>query len=100
MPSRSAGRQWSRLAAHGCAKDFYVSPFIDMVARYEFHIAAPGERLAVLIRESDMAAAPGGPPVGTRRPLTDRAILRCLSVDLFMTFKVFVGIHIEALRLW
>ena len=31
-----------RLAAHGCAKEFYVSPFIDMEARYEFHVAEPG----------------------------------------------------------
>lgn len=90
-----------RLAVHGCAKDFYVSPFIAMEARYEFHVAAPGQRLAVLIKESEH-----GRPLlvarqsGTRRALTDRAILSCLSVDLFMTFKVFVGIHIEALRLW
>ena len=62
-----------RLAVHGCAKDFYVSPFIDMDARYEFQVAAPGDRLAVVIRESER-----GLPlliasqVGERLPLTDR----------------------------
>ena len=59
------------------------------------------ERLAIVIRESEC-----GLPllvasqVGERRPLTDRNILACLGVDLFMTFKVFLGIHVEALRLW
>jgi hypothetical protein len=90
-----------RLAAHGCAKDFYVSPFIDMDARYAFHLAEPGRRLAVVIKETER-----GEPLlvasqsGERRPLTDGSILACLATDLLMTFKVFLGIHIEALRLW
>lgn len=90
-----------RLAVHGCAKDFYVSPFIDMEARYEFHVAEPGRRLAVVIKETER-----GLPLliasqsGERCPLTDRAILGCLVSDLFMTFKVSLGIHVEALRLW
>ncbi len=90
-----------RLAAHGCAKDFYVSPFIDMEARYEFHVAEPGRRLTVVIKETER-----GLPLliasqsGERFPLTDRAIVGCLASDLFMTFKVFLGIHVEALRLW
>jgi DUF1365 family protein len=91
----------NRLAAHGCAKDFYVSPFIDMDARYEFHVAEPGRRLAFVIKETER-----GLPLlvasqsGERRPLTDASILRCLTTDIFMTFKVFLGIHVEALRLW
>ena len=90
-----------RLAVHGCAKDFYVSPFIDMEARYEFHVAEPGRRLAVVIKETER-----GLPLliasqsGERQPLTDRAIFGCLATDLFMTFKVFLGIHVEALWLW
>jgi uncharacterized protein len=90
-----------RLDAHGCAKSFYVSPFVGMAARYEFHVAEPGEHLAVVIRESEH----GSPllvasQVGERRPLTDRSILACLATDPFMTFKVSLGIHVEALRLW
>jgi DUF1365 family protein len=70
-------------------------------ARYDFYIAEPGQRLALIIRESEH-----GEPLlivshaGKRLPLTDRAILHCLRMDLFMTLKVFLGIHIEALRLW
>jgi DUF1365 family protein len=64
-------------------------------------VAEPGRRLAVVIRETER-----GLPLliasqsGERQPLTDRAILACLAADLLMTFKVFLGIHIEALRLW
>ena len=36
-------------AAH--RKDFHVSPFIGMDARYEFRLSQPGPRLAVAIRE-------------------------------------------------
>jgi uncharacterized protein len=97
---RRAGRG-ERLAVHSCAKDFYVSPFIDMAARYHFHLAEPAERLAVVIRETErdeplLIAS----QVGERRELTDRTILGCLAGDLFMTLKVVIGIHVEALRLW
>jgi uncharacterized protein len=94
-------RAGKRLSVHGCDKEFYVSPFIDMAARYEFHLTEPGDRLAMVIKETER----GRPlliasQVGERRPLTDRTILACLAADLFMTFKVFLGIHVEALRLW
>lgn len=90
-----------RLTVHGCDKIFSVSPFIDMKARYEFDVAAPNQHLSVVIRETER----GSPllvasQVGRRRPLTDATIFACLAVDCFMTFKVFVGIHVEALRLW
>jgi DUF1365 family protein len=90
-----------RLTAHGCDKNFSVSPFIDMEARYEFDVAVPDQRLCVVIRESERGAPLlVASQVGRRRPLTDTTIFACLAVDLFMTFKVFVGIHVEALRLW
>ena len=100
FPVRFAGRG-GRILAHGCAKDFYVSPFIDMDARYEFQLAEPGERLAVVIRapERGLPLVVAG-QIGKRRPLADRALLACLASDLLMTIKVFLGIHVEALRLW
>jgi DUF1365 family protein len=98
--ARRAGRG-GRLAVHACAKDFHVSPFLGMAARYRFHLAEPAERLAVVIRATE-----GDAPLlvasqaGERRKLRDRTILGCLAGDLFMTLKVVVGIHVEALRLW
>ena len=89
------------ITTHGCAKEFFVSPFIDMTARYEFRLAPPGERLAIVIRESE-AGLPllVATQTGERRPLTDHSILACLASNLLMTFKVVFGIHLEALRLW
>lgn len=86
---------------HGCAKRMYVSPFIGMDARYEFKLREPGERLSVTIFEQD-ADGPllNATHVAERRPLTDRELARALRRNLFMTWKVIAGIHVEALRLW
>lgn len=95
-------RRQERLpVAHGCAKDFYVSPFIAMDARYAFRFREPGERLAFAIHETvreglQLVAS----HTGERLPLDDRSILRCLLGDPLMTFKVIAGIHWEAARLW
>ena len=37
------------LVRHGCAKDFYVSPFLSRDCRYHFRIRPPGEDIAVTI---------------------------------------------------
>lgn len=95
------GREKHGAAGHGCAKTFYVSPFIGMEAHYAFRFEEPGDRLVFAIRET----VPEGLLLvashsGTRRPLTDRELLRCLLADPVMTFKVIFGIHLEASRLW
>jgi hypothetical protein len=87
--------------AQGCAKGFYVSPFIGMRAWYAFRFKQPGERLAFAIRET----VPEGlllvaSHTGERRPLDDRNLLACLLANPLMTFKVILGIHWEAARLW
>ncbi len=84
-----------------CAKSFYVSPFIEAKAGYSFRLNRPGERLAVLIRETDTA----GPLLtaaltGKRQPLTDGRLLRLACWYPFLTYKVILAIHIEALQLW
>ncbi|GMG84725.1 DUF1365 domain-containing protein [Paralimibaculum aggregatum] len=86
---------------HETDKGFFVSPFIGMDQRYAFTIRAPGERLALRIRQGDGS----GPwliaaQTGRRRPLSDASLLaRWLSHPL-MTVKVFAAIHWQALRLW
>lgn len=83
------------------AKQFYVSPFIEMEMRYHFRISPPGEQIRVRILETDE----GGPLLaaafcGSQRSLTTRSLLRAfLTIPLF-TFKVVAAIHWEALRLW
>lgn len=82
-------------------KAFYVSPFIGPVANYRFRIRPPGDAVTLRILETD----PAGPVLaatfsGTRITLSDRTILSRLIRDPLMTYKVIVGIHVEALRLW
>jgi hypothetical protein len=86
---------------HGCAKDFYVSPFLGMDLAYRFQIAPPGERVVLSVNVSDEA----GPliatsMVGERAPLDDPTVLRTALAFPFLTLKVIVGIHWEALKLW
>jgi hypothetical protein len=84
-----------------CAKGFYVSPFIDMVADYHFRIRVPGENVAVTIRETDAKGAfLNAAFVGDRNELSDRKLLGAFIRHPLMTLKVVAGIHWEALHLW
>lgn len=97
---RGASRR-GRLVAHGCAKGFFVSPFIDMAARYRFHLTQPGPRLNLVIEETEHDRRVLVASHAARRlPLSDRSILQCLVGNLFMGLKVIGGIHLEASRLW
>lgn len=84
-----------------CDKDFYVSPFIGMTARYDFRLKVPKESLSVVIRQQ----VPEGEQLiatqkGKRAKLTSLSLVSTLVRYPFMTFKVMGAIHWEALRLW
>ena len=89
-----------------CDKNLYVSPFIDMEARYHFRLKDPGETLNVAIREEQLVNGHADGNVlfaaqsGTRQDLTDAALLRAVLAHPLMTLKVTAGIHWQALRLW
>lgn len=86
---------------HGCDKDFYVSPFLDMAMSYTFRVAPPGESIGVSIDTTDsegrMLAASLS---GKRVSLHDGALLRALAAFPLMTLKVIGAIHWHALRMW
>ncbi|MGA9794413.1 MAG: DUF1365 domain-containing protein [Rhizomicrobium sp.] len=86
---------------HGCAKDFYVSPFLSMDCDYAFRIEPPGETVCIAIRESEH-----GTPVlnatfsGKRQLFGERNLVLALLRRPLMIVKIVGAIHFEALRLW
>ena len=89
------------LIKQGCAKQFYVSPFMDMDLTYAFRILRPEERVLVAVDTSDadgliLAASFSG----ERRPLTDGALIKALLTHPWMTLGTIAAIHFEALKIW
>ena len=82
-------------------KAFFVSPFIEMDARYSVHVRddVAGLRIAIAERQ-------GGEPllstslVLRRVRLTDRNLLRMLLCHPLVGHKTKAMIHWHALRLW
>jgi DUF1365 family protein len=86
---------------HSFGKRMHVSPFNDMEQTYHFTISEPGERLSIAIAQSDAAGTMFRAGLQlTRRPLTDRNLLRMFVAHPLLTGRVIFGIHWQALRLW
>jgi len=85
----------------GCAKSFYVSPFMGMKQRYHFRLQAPGDTLRIRILETDE----NGPSLsacfsGKAQSLSTKALMGIFALRPWQSMKVTVGIHFEAIRLW
>jgi DUF1365 family protein len=82
-------------------KQMFVSPFIDMAQTYRFAVRAPGDRLALRIRQG---GASGEVLIAAHtaeaEPLTDRALARAFVAHPLMTLRVIALIHWHALRLF
>jgi uncharacterized protein len=81
-------------------KVFHVSPFFDLSGHYGFTLRGPGETLGLTITKHQ----PDGPDhVATlkarRTPLNDAALRKAFFAIPFLTLKVIIGIHWEALKL-
>jgi len=84
-----------------CAKQFYVSPFLDMDMTYDFRVAPPGQHISVVVAAHDRRGAVlVASLVGERRAMSDRALTAIFFSLPFMTLKVMVAIHWEALKIW
>ena len=82
-------------------KDFYVSPFIDMIGRYTVRVRDEPSRLRISINEDqDQELLLHTSMDLTRRPLTDRQVARMLVRYPFVTHKTMGLIHWHALQLW
>lgn len=83
------------------AKEFYVSPFMEMETHYRFSISPPEQDVMVrIVQTSEQGAMFAAAFRGRRRPLTSHSLLAALFGLPFLTFKVIAAIHWEALRLW
>ncbi|MEC8850816.1 MAG: DUF1365 domain-containing protein [Pseudomonadota bacterium] len=97
----AAGRDNDPVLRQAADKCFYVSPFIDMQARYHFRIAPPEDNVNIAIREDDRH----GPILaatfrGERVPLNARALWAALGGFPLQSLKVIVGNQLEALKIW
>lgn len=89
------------VVTQSCAKNLYVSPFNAVDGHYHFHANRPGDDAVLGVALKTQR----GPVMkayfrGKRLPLTDGNLLYALSRTGWMTMKVIVGIHYEALKLW
>lgn len=86
---------------HQADKVFFVSPFINLDCQYRFRIRRPGEVLKVLIRQEDSEGLLlNATLTGKSAELTAAELMRLSVKRPLFTYKVIVGIHWEALRLW
>jgi DUF1365 family protein len=84
-----------------CDKAFYVPPFMDMDLRYVFRVIPPGDRLKIVIETfDDDGVVLTARHLARRVELTDRALLKAFVTIPFLTLKVVLGIHWEALKIW
>ena len=86
-----------------CAKQFHVSPFLDLDMTYSFRVDPPDAKrdsLSIGVIASDAH----GPMLNARldaqrRPLSDAALARVFVTHPLLTLKVVAAIHWEALCL-
>lgn len=81
-------------------KYFYVSPFIDMDAEFDFQLQLPGEQLQVTINDyKDGKKFFLSAVRGERKPLTDAQLAWYAVRFPFVTLQVITLIHWQALKL-
>jgi DUF1365 family protein len=84
-----------------CAKNFYVSPFMDMALNYGFRFNRPEMALRLTIDVADAQGLLLTARYNARRAeLTDANLLRLFFATPALPLRVIGGIHWEALKLW
>jgi DUF1365 family protein len=84
-----------------CAKNFYVSPFMDMALTYRFQFNRPDDLMRLTIDVSDEQGLLLTARYNARREaLSDAALLRLFFSTPALPVRVVGGINWEALKLW
>lgn len=89
-------------------KDFHVSPFMPLRMHYHWHLNQPDDRLNIHIenhhgRQADADESQRAFDVTmklNRRPLSHFSLARVLTAYPWNTFRIFLAIYWQALRLW
>jgi DUF1365 family protein len=90
-------RGWKR---YQFAKDFHVSPFMDMGLWYDWRFREPCESLSAHLTDIEKGTKLFDATLSLRRrEISDSALTRVLTSYPFMTVKVTTMIHWQALRL-
>lgn len=88
------------------AKDFHVSPFMGISARYDWRLTAPGDRLRVHIRSTSAPsrAGPAAPFDASmalkRRPWSERGLATMACRFPAANVQILAAIYWQAFRLW
>ena len=91
----------SNLILHKCDKKFYVSPFMEMKTFYNFRLLNPGKILNIFIKQCDSEGTLfTACQFGKKVEITNKNLLFQFLKHPFMSFKVILAIHFEALKLW
>jgi len=82
-------------------KELFVSPFAHMDMHYQFRLNMPAQKQIIVIRAFDSEGLLiTASYTATRQALCASRLLRFFMSIPFLSVKVVVGIHWEALRLW
>ena len=83
------------------AKDFHVSPYMDMNMDYRWNIDIPGEHLKLNIENYAGSDRLFDASMSLKRiEINNRNLNRTLIAFPLMTLKVISAIHFQALKLW
>ena len=84
-----------------CKKKFYVSPFMDKKTFYNFELKPPGDKLSVLIKQTDKnGLILTALQTGERKNFSSKQLIINFFKYPLMTLKIISAIHFEALLLW
>ncbi len=82
-------------------KLMHVSPFMQMDVDYRWRFSAPGETLSVFMENERAGKKVFDAGLNLQRTeISGPSLARILAFHPFMTFKVIISIHWQALRLW